>query len=93
MLLQTNETRLSKDGKRIECLSCGKSPKLDKCKRTAAGHLKYFRRVHNCNPPKANRQPKKSMNISSLQNCLYPNPDFIKCTVRCIIEYGFVSTY
>ena len=47
--------------KRIECLHCGKSPRLDKCKRTAAGHLKYFRRVHNsyCNPPKVNEQPKK----------------------------------
>ena len=30
LLLQTNDTRLSKDGKRIECLRCGKSLKLDK---------------------------------------------------------------
>ena len=59
LLLQTNDTRQSKDGKRIECLQRGKSPKLDDCKRTAAGHLKYFRRVHNCNLPKANEQPKK----------------------------------
>ena len=70
LLLQTNDTshtKLSKDGKRIECLHCGKSSKLDKCKRTAAGHLKYFRRIHNCNSPKADEQPKKSMSISSLQ--------------------------
>ena len=55
-----NDKRLSKDGIRIECLRCGKSAKLDDCKRTAAGHLKYFRRVHNCNPPKANEKPKKA---------------------------------
>ena len=40
-------------------LRCGKSPKLDDCKRTAAGPLKYFRRGHDCNPPKANEQPKE----------------------------------
>ena len=46
LLLQTKDTRLSEDGKRIECVRCGKSPKLDKCKRTAEGHMKYFQRVH-----------------------------------------------
>ena len=46
LLLQTKDTRLSEDGKRIECVRCGKSPKLDKCKRTAECHMKYFQRVH-----------------------------------------------
>ena len=59
LLLQTKDTRLSGDGKRIECMRCGKSPKLDKCKRTAKGHLNYFRRVHHCNPTKTSEQTKK----------------------------------
>ena len=59
LLLQTKDTRLSEDGKRIECMRCGKSPKLDKCKRTAEGHLKYFRRVHICNLTKTSEQTKK----------------------------------
>ena len=47
LLLKTG-ARLSEDGKSIECLLCGKSPKLDKCKRSAEGHIKYFNRVHSC---------------------------------------------
>ena len=47
LLLKTN-ARLSEDGKSIKCLLCGKSPKLDKCKRSAEGHIRYFNRVHNC---------------------------------------------
>jgi len=51
---------LSEDGIRIECVRCGKSPKLDKCKTTAEGHLKYFQRVHKyCNPSKTSEQVKK----------------------------------
>ena len=63
LLLQPRDTRLSEDGKRIECTRCGKCAKLDKCKRTAEGFLKYFRRVHNCNPAKTSEQAKKSMSI------------------------------
>ena len=59
MLLQTKDTRLSEDGKRTECMRCGKSPKFDKCKRPAEGHLKYFQRVHICNPTKTSEQTKK----------------------------------
>ena len=40
--------RLSEDGKSINCLLCGKSPKLDKCKRCPEGHITYFNRVHGC---------------------------------------------
>ena len=58
-MLQTKDTRLSEDGKRIECMRCGKSPKLDKCKRTAECHIKYFQRVHNCNPTKTSEQTNK----------------------------------
>ena len=47
-LLFKTDARLSEDGKSIKCLLCGKSPKLDKCKRSAEGHIKYFNRVHSC---------------------------------------------
>ena len=47
-LLLKTDARLSEDGKSIKCLLCGKSPKLDKCKRSAEGHIKYFNRVHSC---------------------------------------------
>ena len=30
LLLQTRDTQLSEDGKRIECMGCGKSAKLEK---------------------------------------------------------------
>ena len=63
LLLQPRDTRLSEDGKRIECTRCGKCAKLDKCKRIAEGFLKYFRRVHNCNPAKTSEQAKKSISI------------------------------
>ena len=59
LLLQTKDTRLSEDGQRIKCMRCGKSPNLDKCKRTAEGHIKYFQRVHNCNPTKTSGQTNK----------------------------------
>ena len=36
------DVRLSEDGKSIKCLLCGKSSKLDKCKRSAEGHIKYI---------------------------------------------------
>ena len=42
------DTRLSEHGKSIKCSKCGKSQKLDKCKRFAEGHIKYFNRVHSC---------------------------------------------
>lgn len=45
LLDKTNDARLAEDGKGITCLLCSKTPKLDKSKRTASGHLKYFRRV------------------------------------------------
>ena len=48
LLLQTDNARLSEDGKSIVCLLCGKSPKVDRCKRSAEGHIKYFNRVHSC---------------------------------------------
>ena len=47
-LLFKTDARHSEDGKSIKCLLCGKSPKLDKCKRSAEGHIKYFNRVHSC---------------------------------------------
>ena len=55
LLLDCSVTQVEKNIRRL----CGKSPKLDDCKRTAARHLKYFRRVHNCNPSKVKEQPKK----------------------------------
>ena len=36
------DVRLSEDGKSIKCLLCGKSSKLDKCKRSAEGQIKYI---------------------------------------------------
>ena len=48
LLDKTDDARLAEDGKGIKCLLCGKTPKLDKSKRTASGHLKYFQRVHIC---------------------------------------------
>ena len=47
-LLLKTIARLSEDGKSIKCLLCGKSAKLDKCERSAQGHIKYFNRVHSC---------------------------------------------
>ena len=47
-LLLKTDTILSEDGKSIKCLLCTNSPKLDKCKRSAEGHIKYFNRVHSC---------------------------------------------
>ena len=35
LLLQTDNARLSEDGKSIVCSLCGKSPKVDRCKRSA----------------------------------------------------------
>jgi hypothetical protein len=52
LLLQTDNARLDEDGKSIQCLLCHKSSKLDKCKRSAEGHIKYFNRVHACVPAK-----------------------------------------
>ena len=46
-LLLKADARLSEDGKSIKCL-CGKSPKVDKCKRAAEGHIKYFNSVYSC---------------------------------------------
>ena len=40
-------------------MRCGKSPKLDKCNKTAEGHIEYFQRVQNCNPQKTSEQTKK----------------------------------
>ena len=48
LLDKTDDARLAEDGKGIKCLLCGKTPKLDKRKSTASGHLKYFRSVHIC---------------------------------------------
>ena len=49
LLLQTDNARLSEDGKSIiVCLLCGKSHKVNRCKRSAEGHIKYFNRVHSC---------------------------------------------
>ena len=47
--------------KELNAYTVGNLRDWTNCKRTAAGHLKYFRRVHNsyCNPPKVNEQPKK----------------------------------
>ena len=36
------DVRLSEDGESIKCLLCGKSSKLDKCKRSAEGQIKYI---------------------------------------------------
>ena len=47
-LLLKTDGRLSEDGKSIKCLLCGKSPKVDKCKRSVEGHIKHFNRVHSC---------------------------------------------
>ena len=47
-LLLKPDGRLSEDGKSIKCLLCGKSPKVDKCKRSVEGHIKHFNRVHSC---------------------------------------------
>ena len=47
-LLLKTDGRLSEDGKSIKCLLCGKSPKVDKCKRSVEGHIKPFNRVHSC---------------------------------------------
>ena len=48
LLDKTDDVKLAEDGKGITCLLYGKTPKLDKSKRTSSGHLKYFRRVHIC---------------------------------------------
>ena len=53
-LLLKTDARLSEDGKSIKCLLCGKSLKVDKCKRSAEGHIKYFNRVHSCTPKTTN---------------------------------------
>ena len=47
-LLLKTDARLSEDGKSIKCLLCGKSLKVDKCKRSVEGHIKHFNRVHSC---------------------------------------------
>ncbi len=61
LLSDTNCARLTEDGKRIQCLYCGSTPKLDKSKRTAEGHLKYFRSVHNCKQVKGLKENMKEI--------------------------------
>jgi len=47
-LEETDGVRLADDGKSMRILLCGKTPKIDKSKRSIRGHLKYFRCGHVC---------------------------------------------
>lgn len=47
-LEETDDVRLADDGKSMRILLCGKTPKMDKSKKSISARLKFFRCGHVC---------------------------------------------